>query len=223
MLFRSCPDLAVYLRKGGYLSHIINWKAKYYFYFDEQGELIESLIDGEYRQYHQSKLVTTCSKNLCKSQEFEFLSLPKTNLQTGDVIFSANLYPYSGRGLSPITHIEIVSGIKNGSPMVLTNDISAPLKNLPLESTSTNRFTYLVARNQDFAQVFGDFIRNTTDSQALPVPYFCTNLYVEMYAKLFPEKTRKWDQVDRNSAEQIFLNTISDFKIVEMEIGRAHV
>ena len=172
----DCPDLAVYLRKGGYLSHIINWKAKYYFYFDEQGELIESLIDGEYRRYHQSKLVTTCSKNLCKSQEFEFLSLPKTNLQTGDVIFSANLYPYSGRGLSPITHIEIVSGIKNGSPMVLTNDISAPLKNLPLESTSTNRFTYLVARNQDFAQVFGDFIRNTTDSQALPVPYFCTNL-----------------------------------------------
>ena len=216
----DCPDLAIYMDRGGRLSHLINWKEKYYFSFDENNNLSESLVNAEYRFFRQNEMITRCLKDQCQSKDFEFLPLPKTNLQIGDIIFSANLFPYSGRGLSEITHIEIVSGFKNSSPIVLTNDISAPLQNLPLESVSTNRFAFIIARNNDFTKAFRGIIENLEDLQAVPLPYFCTNLYVELYSKLYPEKTRKWDQVDRNSAEQIFLNTIRDFQLIETNLGK---
>jgi|GEM_PF-1765933 len=214
----DCPDIAVFLRPNGKLSHLIHWKNRYYFAFEENGNLKESLIGNQYTYFRDSKPVTKCTGNSCRSQELEFLSIPATGLRTGDVIFSANLYPYSGRARSKITHIEIVAGFQNNTPLVLTNDIYEILKILPLQNAQENTYGYVIARNEKFSREFQKTLGRISNLSAVPVPYFCANFYVELYSKVFPQKTVLWDQVDRNYAEQIFLNTIDEFQVVDMNL-----
>ena len=215
----SCPDTGIYLRPDGTLRTYIDWKREVYLSLQSNGEPGEILMGKKYKYLEEGQTVTICDEISCQSKNLKFLSIPQSGLQTGDVIFSANLYPYSGRARSWLTHVEIFYGYQKEIPMVLTNDIYEKLSIRPLGSAHQNTFGYAIARNPQFQRAFKDALEKVKPLTLIPVPYFCANLFVELYSRIYPEKTEHWDQVDRNFAEQIFLNTIDDFEILSMNLG----
>ena len=214
----DCPDQAYYFSKRGFPNSIIDWKSQAYLSLKSQGFPHENLSRGHYRYFENQKVITECQLNDCQSKKYKPISIPTQNLEPGDVIFSANLYPYSGRARSKFTHIAIFTGFKKDQPMILTNDIHEKLNILPLEKALKNTFHYAILRNKRFQNEFQS-LKNGALLNQIPVPYFCANLFVKIFEKLHPDEAKTWDSVDRNFAEQIFINSVPFFEVVSMNLG----
>jgi hypothetical protein len=220
-LFRNggdCPDQALYFSKQGFPRSLIDWTRQGYVSLSAPGFLRENLSNGLYSYFEDQKKLTECKLGNCQSRKVKILKIPTQDLQPGDVIFSGNLYPYSGRGRSKVTHIAIFTGYEKGLPMILTNDIHKKLETLPLKKALKNTFFYAILRNKEFQKEFQALQEGPLSTQ-IPVPYFCANLFVKLCEKIFPEQVKKWDSIDRNFAEQIFLNSIPFFRLVSMNLG----
>ena len=102
--------------------------------------------------------------------------------------------------------------------MILTNDIHEKLNILPLEKALKNTFHYAILRNKRFQNEFQS-LKNGALLNQIPVPYFCANLFVKIFEKLHPDEVKTWDSVDRNFAEQIFINSVPFFEVVSMNLG----
>jgi hypothetical protein len=216
------PQLAFYFYQNGHPMIYMDWRRKKYLAFNTDGSLSEKMIAENYMHLENNKPILICRGNSCKSEKYSFASPDPQNMQPGDIIFSGNLYPHNGRFQNPLTHIAIFAGYQNDLPVIFSNDIAEKPQTINFKSAFSNTVNYIILRNPAFSREFSIYFAKYQAGETLrnpKIPHFCGNTIVSLISHLYPETTKKWDNIDKNHAEIIFKNiyklfTVTDFRLL---------
>ncbi len=205
------PESATYLREDGQL--LADWSVKrgYLMHIGSGGEVLQTLAQNRYQSFQNGKAEVECIGDDCRHQEKVFLPPPK-DLRPGDLLFTGNLFPWSGLIRVPITHVAVVHSVTATGILLIENDMFEPLQLIPLSRAFQKTFAYAVLRNEEFGSEFLK-VRDRLFSNSFPVPYFCGNMLQELVRRIRPEWMKGWDHVDKNFAELILLNLMPHFEV----------
>jgi hypothetical protein len=222
----TAPYQALFFYPDGKPMNFLDNQNKLYLYWNRDGNLEEYKNSKEYYFFADKRAVTKCHDDNCQSL-FHPLA-PEINdsaLLPGDVIFSGSIFPYSGRFVSPITHISIFAGINsNGEPIVISNNVYETPKYISLKEALKNTVNWIILRNPDFQKEFLLFLENQNKPElavTLNIPHFCANLFLTLSKSAFKGKMPHLDRIDKNFPLSLLIKMQPQFETpyYELESG----
>ncbi|MBW7877521.1 MAG: hypothetical protein H3C47_16210 [Candidatus Cloacimonetes bacterium] len=219
--FRASPEVpssVLYIRENGTPLLSADFEAQTLLHFNSEGHLIQRLGMGKYTAYRNQKPITECEGTNCHNLLSPKPNLVKPDLLPGDLVFTGNLFPWTGLQKIPVTHVSVVAEISSSGPLFLTNDIFEPAKLETWEEHSKNTQNIIVLRHSGFAARFVTVLPRFF-LKSLPVPYFCGNLITDLLEEVNPELLLGWTEVDKNYAELILLNLMPHFKTIYFSVS----
>ncbi len=206
--YRVSPDVpssVLYLRENGNPLLSADSETQNLLHFNQKGHLIQRMGMGKYMAYNNQTPITECEGTTCKSLVIAKTDLVQPEFLAGDLVFSGNLFPWTGLQKIPITHVSIVAEVTSSGPLFLTNDIFEPAKLETWTEHTRNTLHMVVLRHSGFASRF-EAVLPRFFKKSLPVPYFCGNLITDLLEEVNPELLWGWTEIDKNYAELILLN-----------------
>jgi hypothetical protein len=208
-----------YFREDGSPIVMFDSQRKHYSYFYSDNSMAELFNGEEYYAYKNHKQFSWCQESTCLMRKGGLLqSFPEDiEIQPGDIIFTGNLYPHSGRIKTPITHVSIVYDSKPSDPLVISNDIYQSPAVSPFSMANGNTYNIIILRNASFSSYFQNLLKKDQLKSVIhdyKTSNFCNNLLIKMLEDVFPEQIKSFDEVDRNFAELTALKILPFFSII---------
>ena len=165
-----------------------DWRSKFYMHWSDSGDLLEKQVKDEYRMYLNGEEEQVCSKEDCYSKSLDIIKIDHSRLQEGDLLFSADLNPYSSSNSTLFTHLSLVLGKESNKTILLSSNIDSPPAVHPIESVLVNPIRYAVIRNPQLKNHLFRELKTAKGKNLIQRSHpFCTLFFAELLIDLIPE------------------------------------
>ncbi len=190
-----------------------NWESKFFMHWTDSGDLLEEQVKNQYRMYLNGEEQQICSNEECYSKSLDIIEIDHSKLRKGDLLFSADLNPYSSSNRALFTHISLVLGRESNKTILLSSNVDSPPAVHPIESVLVNPIRYSVIRNP---QLKNHILKKLATDQGKSLIKrshpFCTLFFSELLIDLLPE-IKSWRFAEKMFPEYLFWKLSNIFGI----------